>query len=67
MSDSSATAVPLWLTRVVWSFAIGIALLGIVVAIASSSFWPLICIAGLVLPLFPIGTPRTTRSTARDA
>ncbi len=62
MTSDRSSAVPAWVRVVVWSIAIGLAVLGVVLAIVSSSLWPLIAFAGLALPMFPIGTPRTSKS-----
>lgn len=45
--------------RVVVTVAVLVALGGIVAAIATQSLWPLLCSAGLLIPLFPLETPMT--------
>lgn len=62
MTSDRSARVPGWVRVVVWIIAIGLAVLGVVVAIASSSFWPLIAFAGLALPMFPVGTFRASGS-----
>ncbi|WP_394279915.1 hypothetical protein [Microbacterium sp.] len=67
MSSGKQSAVPAWLKVVMWSIAIGLAIVGIVWAVASSSFWPLIAFAGLAVPMMPIGSTRSSRRVAADA
>lgn len=67
MSSGKQSAVPAWLKVVVWSIAISLAIVGIVLAVASSSFWPLIAFAGLAVPMMPIGSMRSSRRVAADA
>lgn len=63
MSTVSRTQPPRWLRTVVWTIAIALSVIGIVLSIVSSSWLPLICIVGgLALPMFPIGTPMTSRA-----
>ncbi|KAA9133798.1 hypothetical protein [Microbacterium caowuchunii] len=58
--NGSRTDVPTWLRAVTWSLAIGLAILGIVLAVVTGGFWPLLAFAGLALPMFPVGMSRTT-------
>ncbi|NYF18515.1 hypothetical protein HDC37_003379 [Microbacterium sp. AK009] len=44
--------------------AIGLAVLGVVLAVVSSSFLPLIMFAGLAVPMMPIGSLRPSRRVA---
>lgn len=64
MISAKQSAVPTWLKVVVWSIAIGLAILGIVLAIVASSFWPLITFAGLAVPMMPIELPSSRRVAA---
>lgn len=48
----------------VWAIVIVVALAGVVVAIASSSFWPLLAFLALAIPMVPFST-RDTRSRTR--
>lgn len=57
---------PTWLRVVVWSIAIGLAIVGIALAVVSSSFWPLIAFAGLAVPMMPIGSMRSSRRAAAE-
>lgn len=66
MSSAKQSAVPAWVNAVVWSIAIGLAIVGIVLAAVSSSFWPLIAFAGLAVPMMPIGSMRSSRRVAAD-
>ncbi|QEV99156.1 hypothetical protein F6J84_02835 [Microbacterium caowuchunii] len=63
--NGSRAGVPMWLRAVTWVLAIGLAILGIVLAVVTGSFWPLLAFAGLALPMIPVGTSRTTRARAR--
>jgi len=45
--------------RVVWAVALLAVLCGIIVAITTQSWWPLLLCVLIVLPLFPIGSPMT--------
>ena len=60
MRSNRRHPVPVWLRAALWSIAIGLTLVGIIAAAASSSAWPLLAVAGLALPILPLGTPRTS-------
>lgn len=66
MTSVRSAAVPRWLKITVWSIAIVIALLGVVLALVSNSIWPLIAFAGLAIPMFPITTARTSRKSVTE-
>ncbi|QCQ17398.1 hypothetical protein [Microbacterium sp. RG1] len=51
---SASTDVPAWLRVVVWSLALGLAVLGVALALAAASWWPLVALLGLAIPLLPI-------------
>ena len=56
---------PRWLRATVWGIALALALLGVVLAVLSSSWLPLVYIVlGLALPMFPVGS-LMTRSRRR--
>ncbi|WP_019180061.1 hypothetical protein [Microbacterium yannicii] len=61
MSESRPAAAPGWVRTVIWLLAIAVAVIGVVAAVASSSWLPLVLFAGLFLPMLPLGTRRTTR------
>lgn len=63
MCGAKQSAIPTWLRVVVWSVAIVLALVGMVLAVVSSSFWPLIAFAGLAVP---IGSMRPLRRASAD-
>lgn len=48
----------------VWVIVIVVALIGVVVAIASASLWPLIAFLALAVPMLPFST-RDTRGRTR--
>lgn len=55
-----AVPTPRWLRATVWGIALALALLGVVLAVLSSSWLPLVYIVlGLALPMFPVGSPMT--------
>ncbi|MDR6200015.1 hypothetical protein QE374_001924 [Microbacterium sp. SORGH_AS428] len=56
--DAVSPAVPAWLRVVVWSLALELAVLGVALALAAASWWPLVALLGLAVPLLPI--PRRT-------
>ena len=64
MSSVTPAEVPTWVKVTVWSIAIGLAVLGVVLAVVSSSFLPLIMFAGLAVPMMPIGSLRPSRRVA---
>jgi len=64
MRSAKQSTVPTWLRVLVWSIAIALAIVGIVLAVVSSSFWPLIAFAGLAVPMMPIGSMRSSRRAA---
>jgi uncharacterized membrane protein len=66
MSSAMQAGAPTWLRVVVWSIAIGLAIVGIALAVVSSSFWPLIAFAGLAVPMMPIGSMRSSRRAAAE-
>lgn len=66
MRSAKQSTVPTWLRVLVWSIAIALAIVGIVLAVVSSSFWPLIAFAGLAVPMMPIGSVRSSRRAATD-
>ncbi|ANG84228.1 MULTISPECIES: hypothetical protein [Microbacterium] len=66
MRSAKQSTVPTWLRVLVWSIAIALAIVGIVLAVVSSSFWPLIAFAGLAVPMMPIGSMRSSRRAAAD-
>jgi hypothetical protein len=62
MAIDYAAGVPRWVKVVVWSIVVSLAVLGIVLAIVSNSFWPLIAFAGLAIPMLPLTSPQTSGS-----
>ncbi|MFC3274494.1 hypothetical protein ACFOE1_09315 [Agromyces mediolanus] len=66
MSAAKQAPVPSWSIVVSWSFAVGLAILGIVLAVVSNSFWPLIAFAGLAIPMTPVGSWRSSRRAHAD-
>ena len=63
VSGTGSTA-PTGVKVVMWALAIGVAAVGIVAAVASGSWWPLIAFAGLFLPMLPIASPRSRSSAS---
>ncbi|GAB3150148.1 hypothetical protein GCM10027058_13900 [Microbacterium neimengense] len=53
--------VPVWLDAAVWSLALGLAVLGIALALVAASWWPLVAFLGLAVPLLPISAARSRR------
>lgn len=45
----------------IWIALLAIAVFGVVAAIVVSSWWPLIAVGGLALPMIPVRTPSTRR------
>lgn len=64
MTNDHVTGPPRWVTVVVWSIALSLAAVGIVLAIVTSSLWPLLAFAGLAIPMLPIGGRRSGASAA---
>ncbi|WP_243232282.1 hypothetical protein [Microbacterium sp. CIAB417] len=58
---SASTDVPAWLRVVVWSLALGLAVLGAALALAAASWWPLVAFLGLAIPLLPMSATRSRR------
>ncbi|MBD7957117.1 hypothetical protein H9651_05670 [Microbacterium sp. Sa4CUA7] len=56
-----------WLSAAVWSLAIGVAVVGVVLAVVLSSFWPLLAFAGLAVPMMPVGVRRGAGRRASGA
>ncbi|MDY0828316.1 hypothetical protein SK224_04160 [Microbacterium sp. BG28] len=57
---SASTDVPAWLRVVVWSLALGLAVLGVALALTAASWWPLVAFLGLAIPLLPISRRTAT-------
>lgn len=64
MTNDLVAGPPRWVPVVVWSIALTLAAVGIVVAIVTSSVWPLVAFAGLAIPMLPIGGRRFGASAA---
>lgn len=58
MGSPRSDTVPTWLRSTLWALAGLITVVGVVVASATASFWPLIAIAGLAIPLMPLRSRR---------
>lgn len=67
MTNDRVTDVPVWLRTVVWSIAIGLAIVGIVLAVVSGNIWSLIAFAGLALPMVPVGPHLTAGVAASES
>ncbi|MEI3866644.1 hypothetical protein V6S02_06045 [Microbacterium sp. CCNWLW134] len=55
---SEGDFVPGWLRATVWGIAISLAALGVVLALVSGSFLPLVALFGLAVPMVPLGRRR---------
>jgi len=58
---SASTDAPAWLRVAVWSFALALVVLGVVLALAAASWWPLVALLGLAVPLLPASATRSRR------
>lgn len=64
MTNDHVAGPPRWVPIVVWSIALSLAAVGVVLAIVTSSLWPLLAFAGLAIPMLPIGGRRPGASVA---
>lgn len=58
--DAVSPDVHAWLRVAVWSLVLGLAMLGVALALVAASWWPLVALLGLAVPLLPISRRTAT-------